>query len=52
MKIQAHKKVITECIESGATRNFDPKKHFEKLKASRRKNGTSLLNYYRLKLNF
>lgn len=33
------KKAITEGIESGAAKNFDPKKHLEKLKAAKRKNG-------------
>ena len=38
-KIQALKKAITDGIESGEARSFDPKKHLEKLKAARRKNG-------------
>jgi antitoxin ParD1/3/4 len=38
-KITALKKAITEGIESGAAKNFNPKKHLEKLKAARRKNG-------------
>ncbi len=38
-KIQMLKKAITEGIESGTARNFDAKKHLEKLKTARRKNG-------------
>ncbi len=38
-KIQALKKAITDGIESGVARSFDSKKHLEKLKTSRRKNG-------------
>ncbi|MBN8665026.1 MAG: type II toxin-antitoxin system ParD family antitoxin [Chitinophagales bacterium] len=38
-KIQALKKAITDGIESGVARSFDPKKHLEKLKAARKKNG-------------
>ncbi|MBS1556757.1 MAG: type II toxin-antitoxin system ParD family antitoxin [Bacteroidota bacterium] len=38
-KMLALKKAITEGIESGVAVNFDPKKHLEKLKAAKRKNG-------------
>jgi antitoxin ParD1/3/4 len=38
-KILALKKALTEGIESGVAVNFDPKKHLEKLKAAKRKNG-------------
>lgn len=38
-KILHLKKAITEGIDSGVARNFDPKKHLEKLKAAKRKNG-------------
>ncbi len=38
-KIVALRKAIAEGIESGVARNFDPKKHLEKLKAAKRKNG-------------
>ena len=38
-KIIRLKIAITEGIESGLAKNFDPKKHLEKLKADRRKNG-------------
>jgi len=37
-KIQALKKAIAEGIQSGVVKNFDPKKHLEKLKVARRKN--------------
>jgi antitoxin ParD1/3/4 len=30
---------IAEGIQSGVASNFDPKKHLEKLKAAKRKNG-------------
>jgi antitoxin ParD1/3/4 len=39
VKIINLKKAITEGIESGVAQNFDPKKHLEKLKAAKRKNG-------------
>jgi antitoxin ParD1/3/4 len=39
MKIIRLKNAITEGIESGLAKNFDPKKHLEKLKAAKRKNG-------------
>lgn len=39
VKILHLKKAITEGIDSGVARNFDPKKHLEKLKAAKRKNG-------------
>jgi len=38
-KILALKKAIAEGIESGVAKNFHPKKHLEKLKAAKRKNG-------------
>jgi antitoxin ParD1/3/4 len=38
-KIIRLKHAITDGIESGLAKNFDPKKHLEKLKAVRRKNG-------------
>ena len=38
-KIIALKLAIAEGIESGVSRNFDPKKHLKKLKAAKRKNG-------------
>ena len=38
-KILALKKAIAEGIESGVAKNFDPKRHLEKLKAAKRKNG-------------
>lgn len=38
-KILALKNAITEGIESGVARNFDPKKHLEKLKTAKSKNG-------------
>ena len=38
-KILALRKAIAEGIESGVARNFDPKKHLEKLKAAKSKNG-------------
>lgn len=36
-KIQALKKAIREGIDSGAVKNFDPKKHLTNLKAGKRK---------------
>jgi antitoxin ParD1/3/4 len=39
VKIINLKKAITEGIESGVAQNFDSKKHLEKLKAAKRKNG-------------
>ncbi len=38
-KIVRLKNAISEGIDSGLAKNFDPKKHLEKLKAVRRKNG-------------
>lgn len=38
-KIITLKLAIAEGIESGVARSFDPKKHLEKLKAAKRKNG-------------
>jgi antitoxin ParD1/3/4 len=38
-KIMALKKAVTEGFESGVAKSFDPKKHLEKLKAAKRKNG-------------
>ena len=38
-KIVSLKNAIAEGIESGAARNFNPKKHLEKLKTAKRKNG-------------
>jgi antitoxin ParD1/3/4 len=38
-KIIALKKAIEDGIESGLAKNYSPKKHLEKLKASKRKNG-------------
>ncbi len=38
-KLNLLKKAISEGIESGVARNFNPKKHLEKLKAARKKNG-------------
>lgn len=38
-RILALKTAITEGIESGVARNFDPKKHLERLKAAKGKNG-------------
>lgn len=38
-KLLTLKNAITAGIESGVARNFDPKKHLEKLKATKRKNG-------------
>lgn len=38
-KIVALKKAITEGIDSGVVKKFEPKKHLEILKAARRKNG-------------
>ena len=37
-KIVSLKNAIAEGIESGAARNFNPKKHLEKLKTAKRKN--------------
>lgn len=39
IKIQQLKRAITDGIESGVAKRFDPKKHLEKLKAAKRKNG-------------
>ena len=39
IKITALKKAISEGIESGVAKKFNPKKHLEKLKAAKRKNG-------------
>ncbi|MBN8686252.1 MAG: type II toxin-antitoxin system ParD family antitoxin [Chitinophagales bacterium] len=39
IKIQQLKSAITHGIESGVASNFDPKKHLEKIKAAKRKNG-------------
>lgn len=39
IKIQQLKSAITDGIESGVAKKFDPKKHLEKLKAAKRKNG-------------
>lgn len=38
-KIAALKNAIVEGIESGVVKNFDPKKHLSKLKATKRQNG-------------
>jgi antitoxin ParD1/3/4 len=38
-KVVVLQKAINEGIESGLAKKFDPKKHLEKLKATRRKNG-------------
>jgi antitoxin ParD1/3/4 len=38
VKIINLKKAINVGIESGAAKNFDPKKHLDKLKAAKRKN--------------
>ena len=38
-KILVLQKALSEGIESGVARNFDPKKHLEKLKAAKRKKG-------------
>jgi antitoxin ParD1/3/4 len=38
-KIIRLKNAISEGIESGLAKKFDPKKHLEKLKAAKRKNG-------------
>ncbi len=38
-KIVALKKAIEEGFESGLAKNFNTKKHLEKLKAAKRKNG-------------
>jgi antitoxin ParD1/3/4 len=37
-KILVLKKAITEGIESGISKNFNPQKHLQKLKAARKKN--------------
>lgn len=39
VKVLNLKRAITEGIESGVARNFDPKRHLEKLKAAKRRNG-------------
>ncbi len=39
VKIQTLKIAIEEGFASGVAKNFDPKKHLDKLKAARRKNG-------------
>ena len=39
IKILALRKAIDEGINSGIVRNFDPKKHLEKLKSIKKKNG-------------
>jgi len=38
-KFVALKKAIEEGFESGFVKNFDPKRHLEKLKAAKKKNG-------------
>lgn len=38
-KVVALKKAIAEGINSGISKSFDSKKHLEKLKSARRKNG-------------
>ena len=38
-KVQILKNAIQEGIESGIAKDFDPKQHLEKLKASKGKNG-------------
>jgi antitoxin ParD1/3/4 len=38
-KIIALRKAIDEGFESGFVKNFDPKKHLEKLRSAKRKNG-------------
>ena len=38
-KMAALKKAITEGLDSGLVKNFDPKKHLAKLKSAKRKNG-------------
>lgn len=38
-KIAALKSAIREGINSGIAKNFDPKKHLQSLKASRKRNG-------------
>jgi len=38
-KILALKNAIKEGLDSGLAKNFDAKKHLEKLKAAKRKNG-------------
>jgi len=37
-KVIALRKALDEGINSGIVKNFDPKKHLEKLKSARRKN--------------
>ena len=39
IKMIAIKKAIVEGLESGQAKKFDPKKHLERLKAAKRKNG-------------
>lgn len=39
IKIIALKKAISEGIESGIAKNFNPKRHLENLKAAKKKNG-------------
>ncbi|HEX8358156.1 MAG TPA: type II toxin-antitoxin system ParD family antitoxin, partial [Segetibacter sp.] len=38
-KLVALKSAIQEGISSGVVKNFDPKRHLEKLKAGKRRNG-------------
>ena len=38
-KITALKSAIQEGINSGVAKNFDPKKHLQKLKGSKKRNG-------------
>ncbi|MEY4876829.1 MAG: hypothetical protein RL708_1978 [Bacteroidota bacterium] len=38
-KIKSLKIAIQQGIESGIAKNFDPKKHLQKLKANKKKNG-------------
>jgi antitoxin ParD1/3/4 len=38
-KMLTLKKAISEGIESGVAKNFDPKKHLEQLKAAKKRNG-------------
>ncbi|MBY0435389.1 MAG: type II toxin-antitoxin system ParD family antitoxin [Cyclobacteriaceae bacterium] len=38
-KVVALRKAIQEGFESGMVKNFSPKKHLEKLKSAKRKNG-------------
>ena len=47
-KILALRKAIEEGIESGVARNFDPKKHLEKIKAVKRKKW--LVTFFQKKL--